>query len=57
MELTEETLAGVLAKVATDERIEPPQYMFVHWDYLHTIDRILNPWKGKRAKWLTTKRG
>lgn len=56
MELTEETLAGVLARVATNERIEPPQYMFVHWDYLHTIDRLLNPWKGKRAKWLKGKR-
>lgn len=63
MELTKQSLEECLIKVrqATADRDglidRQPSYMFVHWDYLHWADRLLNPWKGKRAKWLTTKMG
>jgi hypothetical protein len=33
---------------------ETPTHIYV--GSIRTIDRIANPWKGKRAKWLSKKR-
>ena len=55
MELTEQSLMECMYKVYEVPPV--PLHMAVSYDFVWIADRMLNQWKGKRAKWLKTKRG
>lgn len=63
MDLTEDSLRDAILRIKDDIRDKAevmsmrPTYLLVRVDLIKWADRLVNPWKGKRAKWLTTKRG
>ena len=63
MELTEDSLREAILKIkeGIQDKAEMmsarPTYLLVRVDLIKWADRLVNPWKGNRAKWLTNKRG
>ena len=62
MELTEQSLTDAILKLKqmATEREEiihtKPRYLLFPSHALWFLDRLFNPWKGERAKWLSKKR-
>jgi hypothetical protein len=57
MELTEESLMRSMRQVQLLYQLkEEPKVMFVGTYFHWVADRMLNPWKAKRAMWLRGKR-
>ena len=62
MELTEQSLTDAILSIKQSIRDRAeimsmrPTHMLVRCDLIKWADRLLNPWKGKRAKWLASKR-
>jgi hypothetical protein len=51
--LTEEILTKSMADRYS---MGPPTHFYIHADLARIYDRLLNPWKGRRAIWLKRKR-
>ena len=61
MELTEQSLTDAILRLKQmADRGEilhtKPRYLLIPSHAFWFVDRLLNPWKGKRARWLVTKR-
>lgn len=63
MELTEQSLENAIIEIWKHTRdrgevvsMKPTLLLIQPWLY-RDADRLINPWKGRRARWLATKRG
>ena len=62
MELTEYSLREAILKIKEQVRDKAevmsarPTHLLVRADLVKWADRLVNPWKGKRVKWLAAKR-
>ena len=62
MELTEDSLKDAILKIKQHVRDRAevmsiaPTHMLVRVDLIKWADRLVNPWKGKRAAWLKGKK-
>ena len=63
MELTEQSLEEVILQIRGFARNKydviavRPTHLLINTSLWRRADRLANPWKGKRAKWLKAKRG
>lgn len=62
MELTQQSIYECIARLRcmVDDKDElianEPSHFYVWPEFVTELDRMANPWKGKRAKWLSKKR-